>query len=230
MISVIIPAYDEEKFLPICLARLKECKAKNYEIIVVDAGSRDRTVEIARKFGCRVIRGRKNGVGDAKNTGARKARGGIIAFLDADSKPWRGWIDVIEREFAKDADLQALGGPTDYGHRRYFLAEYPFWTNVITKRIGFFYLSGTNSAYRKDFFLSQGGFRPICCEETEFAHRISRHWRRMRFASDMRVTLSPRRFVAHGFLRTHARWLFIDLKIFLGIYELGSAYGAEIKK
>ena len=225
-----IPAYDEEKYLAACLTQIKKCETDDYEIVVVDAGSEDGTVGIARKYGCRVVMGRKNGVGDARNAGAKSSKGGIVAFLDADSMPYQGWLDVIESEFKKHGNAVAVGGPTDYGQARYFIAQHPFWLNHITKHFGFFFLSGNNAAYKRDFFLKVGGFRPICCEETEFALRIGKHRNNMIFSERMRVRLSPRRFKQQGFYRTLFRWFILDLKIFLGIFEPGARYGGEIGK
>lgn len=230
MISVIIPTYCEEKFLPACLGALKKCKTSGYEIIVVDAGSNDKTVKVARSAGCRVVNGKLDGVGAARNAGVKAAHGTVVAFLDADSIPCLGWLDLIEKTFAKHRDIDAIGGPTTHGSLRYAIADLPFWLNPITKHFGFFYFSGNNAAYRKDFFLSVGGFKPIYCEEAEFSIRISKQRRRMLFVSNLLVRLSPRRFEKLGFLMTEAKWLFADLKLFLGIYDSSANYGAEIKK
>ena len=54
MISIIIPAYNEGKYLPKLLKCIKDQTYKNYEVIVADADSKDKTKEIAKKFGCRI--------------------------------------------------------------------------------------------------------------------------------------------------------------------------------
>ena len=56
MISVIIPTLNEEEYLPVAVRSVKKQGVKNIEIIVADAGSKDRTVEIAKSFGCRVTK------------------------------------------------------------------------------------------------------------------------------------------------------------------------------
>jgi len=83
-ISVIIPAYNEEKRIGKVLQRIPEFVD---EVIVVDDGSNDRTSEVARKFGVEVIRLERNeGKGKAMSEGIKAANGDIIVFMDADGQ------------------------------------------------------------------------------------------------------------------------------------------------
>lgn len=83
MLSIIIPTKNEEKFLPLLLDSIKKQSLQcEYEIIVADAGSTDRTCAIARDYGCTIIEGGMPAVG--RNRGARVARGDLVLFLDAD--------------------------------------------------------------------------------------------------------------------------------------------------
>jgi glycosyltransferase involved in cell wall biosynthesis len=83
MLSIIIPTKNEEKLLPLLLDSIKKNPlSREYEIIVADAGSCDRTREIAQEYGARIIEGGMPAVG--RNKGARAARGDILLFLDAD--------------------------------------------------------------------------------------------------------------------------------------------------
>lgn len=87
LVSIIVPAYNAEKYLKRALESIFLQTYKNIEIIVVDDGSADRTGEIARFFaekGARYIRQENKGVAAARNTGIRTANGEYIAFLDAD--------------------------------------------------------------------------------------------------------------------------------------------------
>jgi len=86
--SIIIPAYNEEKYLPRTLISAKEALAKielSGEIIVVDNNSTDKTPEIARKYGVKVIFEEYNQISRARNAGARAANGNYFVFLDADT-------------------------------------------------------------------------------------------------------------------------------------------------
>ena len=81
-ISVVIPALNEEKFLPILLESLKNQTFKDYEVIVADAGSKDNTLEIANSYGARVVPGGMPGPG--RNRGAEVATGEFLFFFDSD--------------------------------------------------------------------------------------------------------------------------------------------------
>src|SRR5438105_13746831 len=85
MISVVIPARDEEDFLPATIDALKAQTYRNFEIIVVANGCRDRTADVAREMGCRVFELGDRGLGAARNLGGREAAGQILVFLDADT-------------------------------------------------------------------------------------------------------------------------------------------------
>jgi len=90
-LSVIIPAYNEEKLLPVCLARafaaLRANAAPDWsaEVIVCDNNSTDRTAELARGAGAHVVFEPVNHISRARNAGARAATGDWLLFVDADS-------------------------------------------------------------------------------------------------------------------------------------------------
>lgn len=93
LVSVIIPVYNEEKYLGFCLESLKKQTYKNLEIIVVDDGSTDKSKDTANKYSVRLFEQSHSGPGNARNLGASKANGEILAFLDADMK--------YDKEFVK---------------------------------------------------------------------------------------------------------------------------------
>lgn len=78
MLSIVIPTLNEEKHLSVLLESIKRQDVDNYEIIVADAGSRDNTKKIARKFGCKITKGGKPAAG--RNAGAKKAKGSTLCF------------------------------------------------------------------------------------------------------------------------------------------------------
>ncbi len=81
-VSIIIPTKNEEKCLPILLDSIQKQDVKPMEIIVADANSEDRTPEIARKYGAKVIEGGMPAVG--RNRGAKRAKGDIFMYVDSD--------------------------------------------------------------------------------------------------------------------------------------------------
>jgi len=91
VLSVIIPAYNEEKFLGATIENVQEAIRVYHqkyphpvELVVVNNNSTDRTEEVARQRGARVVFEKKNQIAASRNAGGRAARGRIIAFLDAD--------------------------------------------------------------------------------------------------------------------------------------------------
>jgi glycosyltransferase involved in cell wall biosynthesis len=88
LVSVIIPTRNEEDALDKLLKSLSRQTYKNYEVIVVDGGSTDGTVDVAKKHGAKVIKeyGRYRSPANARNIGVEKARGDIIAVFDCDSE------------------------------------------------------------------------------------------------------------------------------------------------
>ena len=99
MLSIIIPAYNEEEYLPFLLRSIQGQTYKDYEVIVADAASTDTTREVAASFGARVVAGGKVAVG--RNNGAAVAKGENLLFLDADvvlPDPWFLQITIAEFE------------------------------------------------------------------------------------------------------------------------------------
>ena len=90
-ISVIVPAYNAEKYLKNCVESVRNQTFQDWELLIVDDGSKDRTREIAMECAAgddrvRVLRKKNGGVSSARNLGLREAKGEYIAFLDADDR------------------------------------------------------------------------------------------------------------------------------------------------
>jgi glycosyltransferase involved in cell wall biosynthesis len=98
-ISIVIPTLNEEKYLPKLLQSIKSQKFKDYEIIVADANSKDKTAEIAKKYGAKVVKGGMPAVG--RNNGARIAKGYFIFFFDADVKLPKDFLRKAYEELIK---------------------------------------------------------------------------------------------------------------------------------
>ena len=112
-VSVVIPALNEEKNIGKCLESLKNQKEKPYEIIVVDNYSIDKTAQIAKSFGAKVIKEKKRGISYARNRGFNSAKGDIIARIDADTVAPSDWIIRIKKDL-KDVNTVAVTGPANY--------------------------------------------------------------------------------------------------------------------
>ena len=95
--SIIIPTYNEEDYLPVLLDSIKEQDFNDYEIIVADANSKDRTREIAKEYGCTVVDGGFPAVG--RNNGAKVAKGELLLFLDSDLQLTEDYLAKVLYEF-----------------------------------------------------------------------------------------------------------------------------------
>lgn len=100
MISVIIPVYNGEKIITKCLDSLSRQTKKPDEIIVVDDGSEDRTRDVVKKFKKIILleQGHK-GPASARNLGAKRAKGEILLFTDADCVPETRWVSEMTESF-----------------------------------------------------------------------------------------------------------------------------------
>ena len=97
ILSIIIPTYNEEEYLPILLDSIRKQNFDDYEIIIADANSTDRTREIAEEYGCIVVDGGMPGVG--RNRGAEVAKGKYLLFLDSDLKLTDDYLRDVIYEF-----------------------------------------------------------------------------------------------------------------------------------
>lgn len=97
ILSIIIPTYNEEEYLPVLLESIKQQDFRDYEIIVADADSKDNTVKIAEEYGCIVVEGGMPAVG--RNNGAKVAKGDYLLFLDSDLKLTEDYLAKVIYEF-----------------------------------------------------------------------------------------------------------------------------------
>jgi len=130
MLSIIIPTLNEEKYLPRLLKSIKQQDFLDCEIIVADAGSQDKTVEIAKNFGCKIVKGGLPAHG--RNQGAKTAQGNIFLFLDADLiLPENFLIDLLgEFRQRKLSAASTLLAPQGKQIDKVFFGIYNFWAKI----------------------------------------------------------------------------------------------------
>ncbi len=199
-ISVVIPAYNEERYLGRCLQALhtQSYPASRFEIIVVDNGSTDATADIARRLGARVVSEPRKGVARARQTGFEAARSEIIASTDADTTVPAFWLARIAAHFEADPDLGAVYGPVHWPNGRpveQLALRYPAtWVLWASNRVGRSLWWGSNFAVQWEVFYAAGGF-PVdwpSGEDTDLSLRVSRI-APVRFDPDLTVHASSRR-------------------------------------
>ncbi|HQT45504.1 MAG TPA: glycosyltransferase family 2 protein, partial [Candidatus Micrarchaeota archaeon] len=109
-VSIIIPTYMEEKYLAPTLESIFSQKADfDFEVIVSDATSPDRTGEIAKKFGAKLVLGPKTTIPDGRVIGTKAAKGEIFVFATGDNIYTPGWLENLVSPF-KDPRVAASVG------------------------------------------------------------------------------------------------------------------------
>lgn len=213
-LSIVIPTLNEEAYLPGLLESIAAQDWKEYEIIVSDAGSSDRTVEIARSYGAKVVVGPRRGPGYGRNRGAEAAQGEFLLFLDADVRlPKKDFL----REAVKEFEQRGLGAAGFYirawdgnlGHRLLFLlGNVLFWT---TQKVDP-HVPGWAIFVRKELHQKIGGFdeTPTFREDHDYINRI-RPSGKIGFLRTGPIWVSTRRFAAEGTFRTLAIYLYTEL-------------------
>ena len=205
-ISVIIPTLNEEKYIPRCLKSLvNQTWDRAFEIIVVDGGSTDQTVRVAKKYADKVLTKPRAPVGAARNLGAKVANGNILAFIDADTIANPQWLNSIDEAFREDPAAVGLTGPTlPYDGRLSDSITYRLWTIYLQRLLLYLempHVIGFNCAYRRTPFLSVGGFDEdsVMSEDIKLAHKIRRYGK-ITFEKEMSALTSARRFRKYGHL------------------------------
>ena len=115
-LSIVIPAKNEEKYLPLLLDSIKKQSFKDYEVIVADNNSKDKTKEISKSYGCKIVKGGLPSKG--RNAGAKIAKGEIILFLDADVVLPNNFLANTLKEFEKEEAGVAICGFKPIGDKR----------------------------------------------------------------------------------------------------------------
>ena len=217
MISVIIPTFNEEENIAQCLVSLshQNIPRTDYEIIVVDGGSKDATCEIAKKYADKVFTQTSKKVGGARNDGVNVANGDIVATTDADCILPPHWIKTLSEDF-KDPRIVQIYGPVypieeGIGNRFSLMLANTF------ARIGyysktFYYTLGCNTAFRKDAFTRAGMYRCIDAgDDLEIAMRMKDEGS-IFFDNRLSVGFSMRRYQKFGTLQSLYEWVYIVSK------------------
>ncbi|HXQ49773.1 MAG TPA: glycosyltransferase [Stellaceae bacterium] len=165
-VSVVICAYNSERTMEACLASLEHLNYPDYEVIVVNDGSKDRTLEIAEGFPyCRIISQPNMGLSYARNVGAEAATGEIVAYTDSDCVADADWLAYLVAKM-EASDLVACGGPNfpppEDSLVPAAVAVSPGGpTHVLLSDDVAEHIAGCNMAFRRDVLLGLGGFDPV---------------------------------------------------------------------
>ena len=162
MLSVIIPTENEEENIAVCLKTLQSqnLHMDEYEIIVVDGKSNDRTREIASMYADRVIVQSSPGIGGARKDGAEAANGDMLVFTDADTFYQKNWLEIISENLD---DYSLSTGPVMFydGNIRSDFLQLWRKTYSFLRVFNFYWLIGSNIAIRSDMYKKIGGHSDI---------------------------------------------------------------------
>jgi len=212
-ISIIVPAFNEEKLLGESLARMQAAagvfgrRGWPVELLVCDNNSTDRTAEIARAAGAQVVFEPVNQIARARNRGAAAATGDWLIFVDADSHPSAELFDDVAGQIASGDCL--AGGATVRLDDPHWLAQgvTAFW-NLLSR--GFRLLAGSFIFCEASTFRELGGFSGelFAGEELELSQRLKRlaakNGKRMVILHRHPLTTSARKIHLYSF-REHSR-------------------------
>ncbi len=204
-ISVIVCAMDEEKYIGTALASLRNQRFKDFEIIVVDGNSKDRTREIARKY-AKVIVEKKPKISAARNAGARIAKGDILFFTDADIYAGDSLLGTYYNMF-KDKNIAGATGPLTPLEETTGFIKFGFvvFTVVIPKltfKLGSPGMIGSNFAVRKSAFIKSGGFDESLAtyEDLDLSSRLAKQGS-LAYVDEAKVSVSTRRIKKWGIFK-----------------------------
>ena len=214
-LSFVIPAYNEEAYLPACLdsilAQIKNVPG-GAEVIVVNNASRDKTREVALSYpGVRLIDEPQKGLTFARQAGFKACTGDLIANVDSDSRLTPGWVETVLQAFDGDKKLVAISGPLVYydllPRQRfsvqifYLIAFSVYILNRYILRAGSM-VQGGNFVLKRSGLEAIGGFDTSISfygEDTDIARRMNRVGK-VEFTLKLKMFSSARRLKQEGML------------------------------
>lgn len=216
-ISFVIPAYNEEKYIPDCLRSIFNLpNISDFEVIVVDNNSTDQTAAIVKRDfpAAKLIAEKKKGPAAARNAGARAAQGEFLAFIDADCRVPQDWWKNVAQKFTESPSLVLLQGVYRYYELNSWGQKLLFYiSNVFVIQVAEFLLRrllrlggpalGGDMIAKKWAFQKIGGFDEqfsFYGEDIDLAKRMMRQGR-VGFSPKAWVYSSKRRLDAEGNLK-----------------------------
>jgi LmbE family N-acetylglucosaminyl deacetylase len=164
-VSVVVAAYNAARTLKDCLSSLENLRYPDYEVIVVNDGSRDATETIARQFPFHCISTPNQGISAARNVGMQAATGEIVAYLDSDARADPDWLHYLAVTFM-ESDVAGVGGPNFVPPEDNWVAQCIYRspgrpTQVMLNDQCAEHIPGCNMSFRKSALEDIGGFDPI---------------------------------------------------------------------
>jgi glycosyltransferase involved in cell wall biosynthesis len=218
-VSVVVPAHNEEKYIADTLKALLAQDYPNFEVIVVNNASKDKTADVVRQFpGVILVDEQRKGLLFAREAGRQKASGDIIVNTDADCTPDFSWLRNGIAHFTKP-EIVAVTGPVAFPDAgpvfRFFTLAFQrvFYAPVswLLQSLHFgAVLIGGNNFIRTSALTKMGGYDTSILfygEDTDTAKRLTTVGK-VKFANNVLTNTSSRRFVKEGALHTSYLYMF----------------------
>lgn len=215
LFTVVIPTLNEERYLAYILGDLLAQQIKNFEVIIVDADSDDRTKEIAKQFSSklplRFIEVKKRNVSFQRNTGCRKAKGKYVIFIDADARVFRAFTKKLENHITHSTGLVFIPAivPSELNSQTKVIFNFANFIVEMSQGIGRPFSSGGSMIFERGFFLLIGGFpeNVYMSEDHQIIQKAFKYGVRARFMRDVKVKMSLRRLKKEGELKLYYKYL-----------------------
>lgn len=223
--SVIIPTLNEARYLPRLLTALSKQTYKDFEIIVVDAHSEDKTGEVVKEFALQspdihCIDSHKCNLPFQRNLGAKEARGEFLVFFDADVVIPAEFLEkihqvIVSRKLSFLTTWIKTAGCQICDQLILTLLNIGVELSII---IGKPHVYGPNIIVRQDIFSKVKGYNENITlgEDYDFSLRVYQAGYRLAVLKDPRWTMSMRRFYTQGRLKVLYQWMLASINIILG--------------
>lgn len=217
MLSIIIPTLNEEKHLAKLLKSIEKQDFKNYEVIISDAGSKDKTLEIAKKYKCKIVKGGSPAQG--RNNGAKIAKGERLLFLDADvilpNKIFGKILKEFKKRKLKIAGFFLLPSEKEKSSQFFFTLFYNFPIFLLEKIIPH---AAMGILIEKKLFKKLKGFdENIKLAEDHDLARRAKKLGKYGILKEAKLLVSSRRFKKEGWIGTYLKYLLCEgHMIFIG--------------
>lgn len=163
-LSAVIPTYNEARFIDRCLESVTNQTVSLDEVIVVDGGSTDGTVEVARRYTDKVYVIGRRGIWRARAYGTEVATGDVVFSMDADTVYDRRYVETLSSRFSEG--VSCVGGRVEPLYPGILQKFYCRTVNAFSSRYSLF--PGTAMAFRREAYKLVGGYKPVARGEDWF--------------------------------------------------------------
>ncbi|MCX8166295.1 MAG: glycosyltransferase [Candidatus Micrarchaeota archaeon] len=209
LLTVVIPALNEEQYIGRTLEHLLKQKTKlvfgkDWEIIVADGGSTDKTVEISKSYGARIAHENTHTIAAGRDAGVKISKGKYIVFTDADVIPDEFWLQNMYDNLSSGKYVAVVGKilPLEGTLSEKILTEILNIISIVLNSVGINMAYGNNMGVVREYYDKIGGFNIhlVTSEDTNLIKRLSKVGK-VKYDSKCKVSVSMRRVRKWGVIK-----------------------------